>query len=299
MAKALSHDKEYKEKRYVTAADAYRVGSVRNLAEGEAAGLERVTQRAYAGLRLAMGIDQQMSIQIADEHLMAGKKNLDANSLLSQAIARRPDLAKAEIGAKAAALEQQLARAAYYPDVGAYASFSNVWDDGHFANPTHPNEGAVGFEVQLPLFEGGRRIAEAHRVECQQAQATQIRRLLADLVSQEVQDAYLEFLESSKQLDWNQEAVHQGNLAMDDLFNQNGQIEDRNMSKYFEDVVLTRLMLTQALVKYYQSVYNSNLSLARIRFVTACDEYETYLESGGSDAHLRDVCRRSADDARR
>ena len=145
--------------------------------------------------------------------------HLEADNLLRQALARRPDLAKVEIGVKVAAREQQLARAAYCPDVGAFASFSNVWDDGHFANPTHPNEGTVGVGVQIPLFVGGRRIAESHQADFQQARATQVRRLLASLVSQEVRDAYLEYLESSEELEKDKEAVSQSFQAMQQIKN--------------------------------------------------------------------------------
>ena len=195
---------------YVSNADLFRAGSLRHLAESEKAGLVRVRQRAYAGLRLAMGLDQQTAIQVADKRLMSGEKELDPSNLLREAIARRPDLAKAQIGTKVAQLEQQIAKAAYYPDVAAVASFSNIWDDGHFENPTHPNEGTVGVGVQLPLFEGWRRTAESRRADFQQSQACQVRRLLAELVSQEVQDAYLENLQSTEQLLLDRQAVLEG-----------------------------------------------------------------------------------------
>jgi outer membrane protein TolC len=284
--------------RYVTAADTYRAGSLRYLAESEKAGLERIRQRAYAGLRLAMGIDQQNDIQVADQRLLIGERQLDANSLLREAYARRPDLAKAEVGAQVAALERQIAQAAYCPDVGAFASFSNIWDDGHFANPTHPNEGAVGVGVQIPLFVGGRRGAESRQADCRQAQATQIRRLLANLVSQETQDAYLEYLQTSQQLHLEATAVHQASEALKIL--ETRDVEDRDRPKNFEDQILTLQTMTQALVRYYQSVYNCNMALARIRFVTACDDYQTFVESGGTNARLGDdVAGRAPDASRR
>lgn len=65
-----------------------------------------------------------------------------------------------------------------------------------------------------------------------------------------------------------------------------GLIEDKDMPKYFQDLMLTQQMLAQALVRYYQSVYNCNVALARIRLVTACDDYQTFVESGGSDARI-------------
>ncbi len=268
----------------VSNADLFRASALRCLAESEKAGMARVRDRARAGLLLAMGLDQQAQIQIADRRLMCGDRDLDASSLLQQAIARRPDLAKAEIGERAAQLERQIARAAYSPEVAAIASFSNVWDDGHFANPTHPNEGTVGVGMQMPLFEGGRRSAESRRAECEQAQACQVRRLLSDLVSQEVQDAYFEYLQSKEQLKLDREAVSQGRKAMETLEKMAGLVESKDMPKYFQDLVLTQQMLTQVLVRCDQTVYNCNLAMGRIRLVTACDEYQTFMENGETDA---------------
>ncbi len=281
---------------YVTTADMYRAGSMRYMAEGEKVGLEHLRQRAYAGLRLAMGVDQQSMLQIADQRLAVGRKEIDATTLLRQAVARRPDLAKAEIGVKVAALERQLAKAAFCPEIGAFASFSTVYDDGHYANPNERDQGTVGIGGQVPLFAGGRRIAQSRQADCLQAQATQVRQLLAELVSQEVQDAYLEYCEASQRLSLEEQAVQQGIQALKSYDDQyvGGQIEDKNKSKYFEDLILARRMLTEALARYYQSVYNSNLALGRIRLVTACDEYQTFVESGGSDARVLDDAGRAA-----
>jgi hypothetical protein len=65
-----------------------------------------------------------------------------------------------------------------------------------------------------------------------------------------------------------------------------GLIEDKDMPKYFQDLMLTQQLLAQALVRYHQSVYNCNVALARIRLVTACDDYQTFVESGGIDARV-------------
>jgi hypothetical protein len=61
-----------------------------------------------------------------------------------------------------------------------------------------------------------------------------------------------------------------------------------------ENLILTRRTLSEALARYYQSVYNCNMALGRIRLVTACDEYQTFVESGGSDARVLDDAGRAA-----
>ena len=58
------------------------------------------------------------------------------------------------------------------------------------------------------------------------------------------------------------------------------------MPKHFEDLVLTQQVLTQVLARYYQSVYNCNLTMGRIRLVTACDAYQTFVENGGTDTRV-------------
>ena len=199
---------------YVTTADMYRAGSLRFLAEGEKVGLEHIRQRAYTGLRLAMGVDQQSMFEIADQRLLVGQKDLDASILLRQAVARRPELAKADIGVKVAALEQQVAKAAFYPEIGAFASFSTVNDDGHYANPNQRDQTAVGIAGQIPLFAGGRRIAQSRQADCQQAQAAQVRQFLGEQVCQEVHDACLEYREASERLGLETQGVRQGIQAL-------------------------------------------------------------------------------------
>src|SRR5208283_672548 len=126
------------------------------------------------------------------------------------------------------------------------------------------------------------RIAQSRQANCQQAQATQVRQFLVQQVSQEVHDACLEYREASERLRLESQAVGLGIQALKTYDDQlRGRlIEDKNMPKYFEDLMLARRMLTEALARYYQSVYNCNVALGRIRLVTACDEYETFVESG-------------------
>ena len=109
---------------------------------------------------------------------------------------------------------------------------------------------------------------------------------MEEVVSREVADAYASYRGATEQVEISDQAVRSGTNMMSRYDDQlaGGLVRDADMPDYFEDLLLARRMLTEALVQYYQSAYNCNLALARIRLATANDEYRTFVESHMPDA---------------
>ena len=273
-----------KRRRHVTAADLERSRSLRFLAESEQVRVRRAKDQAYVALRLAMGVDSNIGFQVSEDRLNHVERQLELPSLFEQAYTWRPELSKARIGVDVAALEAKLADAQFHPDVAFFGQFSTIHDDRGFANPNDPQEWAAGVAVEVPLFAGGRRFAQRRQAEHLHQKAHEVRQLLRNAITREVEQAYLQYLEMSERIPLAGAAVHAAKETMERYDDQYvlGLIKDEHWSDFFEDLLTTQLLLTQAQVRYYQTVFEGNLALAKVQLVTASDEYLSFLNRSPS-----------------
>lgn len=269
---------------HVTVVDLHRAGTIRLLAESEKVGLQRAADLAHEALRQAMGIEYTAEFDIADSRLIAHRRELELPAVLDEAMIRRPELAKARIGVQVAELERKLATANYLPDVALFGRFGTIDDDGGFVNPNDPEEWAVGVTLGVPLYAGGRRSAQKRQAQFGQARARYLRQLARQLITLQVQKTYLEYLEMSERLRLAETAVDQAEGTIEGLRNQflGDQIDDEAMPDYFEDLIMARVLHTLARMRYYDIVYRYDLSLARIRLVTASNEYQNLFQDSSA-----------------
>jgi outer membrane protein TolC len=262
----------------VTSADPRRARSLRLLAESQKVEFERGKAEARAALETAMGLPPRYPLELSQARLDEDSVQLELNELLAKAWAQRPEMIQAELGVRNADLERKLAGANFSPDVGFFASLTTVNDNRAFPNPTNPHEFAVGVQASLPLFEGGRRLAQRRQAGNRQEQAREVLTSVRNLVGLEVQRAYLEYQEMSGRLPLGREAMDEADGAIRSYEAQwtAGAVAKKDRSTYFENRLVTRLLLTQAQVGYYQYLYGYNLALAKIRLVTATDEHATW-----------------------
>jgi len=263
---------------YVTPVDSHRARALRLLAESEKIGTEQAADLAYEALRQAMGLEPGAEFEIADQHLTVHKQDIELPAILDKAMVRRPELAKARLGVQITELERKLARANYLPDIGLFARFGTIDDDGGFPNPNDRQEWAAGVTLGVPIYTGGRRGAQQRQAGFQQAQAGQVRQLARQLITLEVQKAYLEYLEMSQRLPVAKEAVQETNAALEAYRSLRADIEEKAMPDYYEDLVNAWVLHSLARTSYYKTVFQYNLSLAKIRLVTASNEYQNLFD---------------------
>jgi outer membrane protein TolC len=262
----------------VISADPKRARSLRLLAESQKVEFERGRAEARAGLEAAMGLLPGSTLDWSPVRFNEGTVHLELNGLLALAWSQRPEMIQAELGVRNADLERKLAGANFAPDVGFFASLTTINDNRAFPNPTNPHEFAVGVQASLPLFEGGRRLAQRRQANARQAQAHEVLQSVRNLVGLEVQRAFLEYQELSEKLPLADKAREEaaGALRSYEARWTADAVPDKDTAKHIEDRLLTRLLLTQAQVGYYQYLYGYNVALAKIRLVTATDDHANW-----------------------
>jgi outer membrane protein TolC len=253
----------------ITTADLRRAAALRALAENQKIEARRTADQALAGLRAAMGLRQVMPLEIADDRLAYAPIELDRDALLAQAVAQRPEMVKAQLAVQAAELERKVAKAAFRPDVGAFARMSTIQDNRDYPNPTQPTQFAAGVEASLTLAAGGRRIAERHKADALYEAAVAARDVVRNQVELEVVQAFLEWQEMAERLPLAKKAADSAEEALKRLRDELALgLEDKDYPRHFDNRLSTRILLSQAELAYYQEVFAYNLALAKVRLAT-------------------------------
>jgi len=261
-------------------ADVHRARANRLFYGESTVGLRRTIERAYTKLKLAMGVDQEEPILIAERELPFVEHQLGLSEMLGMALAQRPEIAKAAVGMRVTALDRKAARAEFLPDVALFGGMSTIHDDEDFANPNDTDEWAVGVVGQIPIYTGGRRAAQARRAGHLHAQAHQVYEQAQQLVRQETKEAHLEYREMRERVEAARQSVKSARDALDAFENlfRGDLIAEEDMPQYIEDTLNSRFLLTRSEVKYNQAMFGYNLALARLRLVTASDELPSVSE---------------------
>lgn len=277
--------------RYVTMIDVHRVRAFRAMAESERIAAAQGAKVAYAALRQQMGLHAAVDFGIADTKLQPWTTELQLPALLDAALARRPEMAKVRLAVQIADLERKLAQAGYSPDLALFGRFSTINDDGGFANPNDRYQWAAGVTLGVPVYTGGRRTAQAREAESRQAQARQMRQLARDLITLEVQKAYLEYLEKTERLPIVSEAVQETSATIEGYRHKDlgGGVAPKDKPKYYEDLSQAWILHALAQSRYYGLVFECNRLLAKIKLITASDVYQDLVvERPGGDAPALD-----------
>jgi outer membrane protein TolC len=268
---------EDKENTAVTPADLYRVRSLQLLAESQVVRGRQAGELAYAALHAAMGVEPEVPLRIADDQMDYQPLALALPALLERAYSQRPELAKADLGVRNAALEQKLAAAQFCPDVALFGSFSSINDDRSYLNPNHPVEWAAGIAVRYPLLTGGRRFAERRKADHQYLLAVEVVRSVRQSIALEVEQAFLENREMAERLALAEKAQAAAQATVKSYQEQYAEdrIPFKELPKYFENLETAQLLLSAARLSYHEQLFAYNLTLAKILLVTASNELQT------------------------
>jgi outer membrane protein TolC len=260
---------------FVTTADLARIRTLRLLAENQKVEFQRSYDLTYAALRQVMGLDFQAPLAIVDEELPFKRTTIALAEIVELAMTRRPELAKADIGVRNAVLQEKLAKAEFLPTVGLFGSLNTLTGRRSFPNPGNDELWQLGVAGEMPLFTGGRNLAAVRQARYQLQQAQETQRLARDLITLEVQQAYLEYKEMDERIPLAEAALRDARTTVD-AYNKRyagNQVADKDMPKFFEDLETANLLQAVAKAQYNQQLYAYNLALAKIRLVTASHEY--------------------------
>ena len=182
-----------------------------------------------------------------------------ADQLTGKAIEGRPDYLAAKERLEAQAKRVDAARAGHWPTVAAVGSYglraNGMGDSG--------DAGAVGVNVSIPLFQGGRVVAKVNEERANLAAAQERLRKLELQIRQEVETAVLDVRSSAERVRAIQKSIEQAQESL--------RIERMKYdlgSGSITDVLDAQSALLQTETNYYRALADFRTAIARIDFVT-------------------------------
>jgi outer membrane protein len=216
---------------------------------------------ALAGLSAVLGFSNLQSFQLVEDSAPSVPPPGSVDDLIATAFAMRPEILALEFQSESAKKFQTAERDLLFPDIRALG----VVGDTPVRNPVVSSwYGAVGVNVNIPVFNGFLYPARAHEASLR-AQATQEKlRDLRDRISRDVRTSWLNATTAYDRLAVTQQLLDQANLAL-----------SLAQSRYnlglgsIVELSQAQLQQTQAQITNAQAGYDYRLSLAVLQYQTS------------------------------
>ncbi len=216
---------------------------------------------ALAGLSAVLGFPNLRSYQLVEDSTPNAPPPGNVDDLITTAFSVRPEILALEFQSESAKKFQTAERDLLFPDVRALG----VVGDTPVRNPIISSwYGAVGVNVNIPVFNGFLYPARSREASLR-AQAVQERlRDLRDRISRDVRTSWLNATTAYDRLAVTQQLLDQANLAL-----------NLAQSRYnlglgsIVELSQAQLQLTQAQISDAQAGYDYRLSLAVLQYQTS------------------------------
>ena len=218
-------------------------------------------QAALSGLSEILGYPEQQQLELADIEAQLAPPPDAVSPLLDQAFSNRPEIAAQSYEVQASQRFQKAERDLLLPDVRAVGTVGGV--------PTGAPEldtwyGAVGFNVNIPIFNGFLYPARS-REAALRAQADQERlRDLKNRIANDVRTSWLNTQTAFRRIAVTQQFVDQTNLAV-----------DLSQTRYnlglgsIVELSQAQLQQTEAQIQFAAAKYQYRIAEAVLRFQIA------------------------------
>jgi len=234
-----------------------------NLAQAKLLYLDALNndKAAVATLSAILGYPTVESFELVSDTEALAPPPADVDPLIADAFAKRPEILALEFESESAEKIHLADRDQMLPTISALAAFgdSPVRDDRVYGP-----YGAVGVNLQIPVFNGFRYSAQSHEADLR-AQA--MRQRLADLrnrISRDVRTAWLTASTAFDRVNVSQQLLAQANLALD-----LAQTRYKLGLSSIVELSQAQLQQTQAEIGSAQAEYEYRLALALLRYQTA------------------------------
>jgi outer membrane protein len=222
---------------------------------------------AFATLSMVLGFPTLQSFQLVEETSPLTPPPGNVDDLISQAFSARPEILSLQFQYQSAKKFQTAERDLLFPSIRALGAVGDtpVGNPAVAPSPSALNNtyGAVGANVEIPLFNGFLYTARAREASLR-AQATQERLLdMRNLISRDVRTSWLNANTAYQRLAVTQQLLQQAKLAL-----------DLAQSRYnlglgsIVELSQAQLQQTQAEISYAQAGYDYRLSLAVLTYET-------------------------------
>ena len=222
---------------------------------------------AQATLSMVLGFSTAQNFQLAEETNPIAPPPGNVDDLISQAFSLRPEILSLQFQYQSARKFQTAERDLLFPSIRAMGAVGDT-PVGNVAVAPSPSAlnntyGAVGANMEIPLFNGFLYTARAHEAKLR-TQATQERlRDVQDLISRDVRTSWLNAQTAYQRLAVTQQLLEQANLAL-----------TLAQSRYnlglgsIVELSQAQLQQTQAEITNAQAGYDYRLSLAVLTYET-------------------------------
>jgi outer membrane protein len=215
---------------------------------------------ALASLSAVLGFSNLQNFQLVEETAAIAPPQTDVDDLIATAFAMRPEILSLEFQVESAKKFHTAERDLFFPNIEAMGAVG----DTPVRNPIISSwYGAVGVNVEVPVFNGFLYSARAHAAALA-AQAVQERlRDLRDRISRDVRTSWLNATTAYDRLAVTQQLLEQANLAL-----------DLAQSRYklglgsIVELSQAQLQQTQAQISNAQAGYDYRLALAVLQYQT-------------------------------
>jgi outer membrane protein len=217
---------------------------------------------ALASLSAVLGFSNLQSFQLVEDSSASVAPPGNVDDLISTALAVRPELLALEFQSESAARFQKAERDLLFPNIRALGAVG----DTPVRNPAiSPNwYGAVGVNVEVPVFNGFLFTARAKEASLREQAARERLRDLRDRICRDVRTSWLNANTAYQRLTVTQQLLEQANLAL-----------NLAQSRYhlglgsIVELSQAQLQQTQAQISNAQAMYDYRLSLAVLQYQTS------------------------------
>ena len=223
---------------------------------------------AYAALSAVLGFSSLQDYRLAEENKPTAPPPANVDDLISKAFAKRPELLALDYEHRSAQKFQTAERDLMFPSVRALGAIGDV-PTGNAALAPHRAAldnwyGAVGANVDIPLFNGFLYSARAREAGLKARAADERLRDMQNRIARDVRTSWLNASTAYNRLAVNQQLLDQANLALD-----LAQTRYKLGLGSIVELSQAQLQQTQAEIGNTQAGYDYRLALAVLRYQTA------------------------------
>ena len=206
-------------------------------------------------LNKTMGLPLDEDIKLMDV-LGYQKYDLNLDEMTAEGLENRPEMAQQEISVKIQEKQMNIAKSAQRPDVRIKGTMA--WDDDDFTG-TDNRDWTAMLTVNQNIFDSGNTNAKIKAAKSGILSAQNIQQQTRDNIALEISDACLNMRKAEKRITTNKVAIEEANVNLDISQKSYSAGVDTNL-----DVMDAELALDQAKTNYIDSLYDYNISKAKL-----------------------------------
>jgi outer membrane protein len=216
---------------------------------------------ALAALSAVLGFSNLQNFQLGNDTSAISAPQSNVDDLISTAFSMRPEILSLEFESESAVRFQKAQRDLLFPDIRAMG----VVGDTPVRNPLITSNwyGAVGVDVEIPVFNGFLFTARSREASLRAQAASERLRDLRNRISRDVRTSWLNATTAYQRLAVTQQLLDQANLAL-----------NLAQSRYnlglasIVELSQAQLQQTQAQIAGAQASYDYRLALAILQYQT-------------------------------